>query len=93
MMETVREMIARIDAEMQAAAGWLEIERLEDGPHLASSGVRCQADAVEFDDDAGFTTRIPYGSVVAIRFGRQGEAMPLATLAAPRVVVPLRATG
>ncbi|HWJ73184.1 MAG TPA: hypothetical protein VNX29_08475 [Kaistia sp.] len=93
MMETVREMIARIDADMQAAAGWIEIERRDDGAHLASGALRCQADAVEFDDDAGLTTRIPYGQVVAIRFGRQGETMPLATLAAPSSVVPLRAAG
>lgn len=92
-METVREMIARIDAEMRASCGWIEIEASADGPHLASGNLRCHAESVEFDDDAGFTTEIAYASVVAIRFGRQGEAMPLATLAAPRAVVPFRAAG
>ncbi len=92
-METVREMIARIGAAVEADAGWIEIERAEDGPHLASGRLRCQADRVEFDDDAGFLTAIPYSSVIAIRYGRQGDAMPLAVLAAPRVVVPLRAAG
>ncbi len=92
-METVREMIARIDARMQADAGWIEIEHLEDGPLLASGALRCHAEAVEFDDDAGFTTTVPYRHVVAIRYGRQGEAMPLARLTAPSAVVPFRATG
>ncbi len=92
-METVREMIARIDARMQADAGWIEIEHCEDGPLLASGALRCHADTVEFDDDAGFTTTVPYRQVTAIRYGRQGEAMPLATLTAPSAAMPLRAAG
>ena len=90
-METVRDMIARIEAERAAIAGWVEIEENSAGAHLASGRVACHADAVEFEDDAGFTTRIAYGSVVAIRFGRQGEATPLANLPAPQQAAPLRA--
>lgn len=92
-MESVREMIARIHAETEAARGWIEIEDIDAGPHLSSGNLRCHADAVAFDDDSGFTIEIPYAAVVAVRFGRQGEAMPLATIAAPRSVVPFRAAG
>lgn len=72
MAETVRELIARIDGEIRDQAGWLEIVEAGEGAHLAGGPVRCRADAVEFDDDSGFTTVIPYAAVVALHYGRQG---------------------
>ena len=92
-METIREMIARLEAEVAAMRGWIEVEGAEDGAHLAGGHLACRVDAVEFDDDAGFRARIPYSSVVAIRFGRPGETEPLATFAPPPAAPVLRAAG
>ncbi len=49
--------------------------------------------AVEFEDDAGFRVRVPYASVSAVRFGRQGEDTMLGMMPAPRSVIPFRAVG
>ncbi|MCX5480580.1 hypothetical protein OSH08_16375 [Kaistia geumhonensis] len=92
-METVREMIARIDAEMASVCGWIEIEHVDEGASLASGRLTCQAEAVEFEDDAGFRVRVPYASVSAVRFGRQGEESMLGMIPAPRSVIPFRAVG
>ncbi len=73
MTESVRELIARLCAEMDQGTTWLEIDRQEDGSHLVAGSVQCHAEAVEFDEDSGLHMVIPFSSLVALRYGRQGS--------------------
>lgn len=72
MAETVRELIARLSAEIERDDGWMEIDLVDDGPCLVGGSIVCGAEIVEFDDDSGFRAAVPYDLVCAVRTGRQG---------------------
>lgn len=73
MNEHLRDFIAKLAAEAERRAGWLEFEDCDGVGHLVGGGLACHEDRVAFEDDCGLFAEMPYRMIAAVRTGRQGE--------------------